>query len=110
MIKWGVCGGCSYSSVQNHEDMERGERCVEWCAQNPSTWKVEAENCSEFENIQGYTESTRSNRVWWHSPLIPALGRQSQADLCEFEASLVYSSRTAKASRETLSQKIKINK
>ena len=33
-------------------------------------------------------------------PLIPALGRQSQADLCEFEASLVYkvSSRTGSKS------------
>ena len=32
-------------------------------------------------------------------PLIPALRRQRQADLCEFEASLVYiaSSRTARA-------------
>jgi hypothetical protein len=31
--------------------------------------------------------------------LIPALGRQRQADLCEFEASLIYkeSSRTARA-------------
>ena len=33
-------------------------------------------------------------------PLISALGRQKQADLCEFKASLVYivSSRTARAS------------
>ena len=33
---------------------------------------------------------------WWRTPLFPALGRQRQADLCEFEASLVYraSSRT----------------
>ena len=29
---------------------------------------------------------------WWHTPLIPALGRQRQVDLCEFEASLVYKS------------------
>jgi hypothetical protein len=34
-------------------------------------------------------------------PLIPALGRQKQADLCEFKASLVYksSSRPARATQ-----------
>ena len=31
-----------------------------------------------------------SSRMWWRRPLIPALRRQRQADLCEFEASLVY--------------------
>ena len=37
-------------------------------------------------------------------PLIPALGRQQQVDLCEFEASLVYraSSRTSSKSTEKL--------
>ena len=29
-------------------------------------------------------------RGWWHTPLIPAEGRLRQADLYEFEASLVY--------------------
>jgi hypothetical protein len=28
--------------------------------------------------------------VWWCTPLIPARGRQRQADLCELKASLVY--------------------
>jgi hypothetical protein len=27
---------------------------------------------------------------WWCTPLIPALRRQKQADLCEFKASMVY--------------------
>ena len=42
-------------------------------------------------------------------PLILALGRQGQADLCEFEASLVYraSSRTGSKATETLSRKNK---
>jgi hypothetical protein len=36
-----------------------------------------------------------------HTSLIPVLGRQSQVDLCEFKASLVYivSYRTAKATQ-----------
>jgi hypothetical protein len=38
-------------------------------------------------------------------PLVPALGRQSQVDLCEFKTKLVYreSSRIAKAIRKMLS-------
>ena len=37
--------------------------------------------------------------LWWHTPLILALGRQRQVDLCEFKVSLIYkvSSRTARA-------------
>ena len=30
------------------------------------------------------------NWAWWNMPLILALGRQRQEDLCEFKASLVY--------------------
>jgi hypothetical protein len=45
-------------------------------------------------------------------PLIPALRRQRQADLCEFEASLVYrsSSTTAKATQRNPVSKEPCNK
>ena len=59
---------------------------------------------------------TNTHRGWavWRTPLIPALWRQRQVDLCEFEASLIYrvSSRTAKVTqRNTFSNnKNKTNK
>ena len=44
----------------------------------------------------------------WCVPLIPALGRQRQADLFDFEVSLVYKSQDRLQSyRETLSQRKK---
>ena len=45
-----------------------------------------------------------SSAEWWCTPLIPALGRQRQADLCEFETTLVY-----RASTKTGSKAIQIN-
>lgn len=36
---------------------------------------------------QDYQEPVFS-RAWWCMPVSPALGRQMQAELCEFEASL----------------------
>lgn len=32
--------------------------------------------------------------MWWYTPVIPGLSRQRQADLFEFQASLVYMVRT----------------
>ena len=45
---------------------------------------------------------SKPDRQWWCMPLIPALGREKQVDLCEFEASLVYrtSSRTGSKATE----------
>jgi hypothetical protein len=46
-----------------------------------------------------YIKNKQTKRTYWHTPLMPVLGRQRLADLCEFEASMVYigSSRTARA-------------
>jgi hypothetical protein len=50
--------------------------------------------------------------AWWYMPLIPALRRQRQEDLYEFEASLVYrvSARTARTTQRNLSRKTSKNK
>jgi hypothetical protein len=46
-------------------------------------------------------------RWWLYTPLIPALWKQRQVDLCEFKASLIYSvsSRSARATQRTLVSK-----
>jgi hypothetical protein len=52
----------------------------------------------EFTVDQASLEFRDLSRAWWRTPLIPALGRQKQARISEFEASLVYrvNSRTAR--------------
>jgi hypothetical protein len=53
-----------------------------------------------------------SGQTWWCTPLIPALGRQRQVDLCEFEASLLYkvSYRTARATQKNQKERKKKRK
>jgi len=43
------------------------------------------------ERQRGREEQNKKESCKWRMPLLTALGRQRQADLCEFEASLVYS-------------------
>lgn len=38
-------------------------------------------------------------QAWWRAPLLPAAGRQTQADLCKFKASLVYRATQIEPSR-----------
>lgn len=47
---------------------------------------------------------------WWLTPLIPLLGRQRKADLCEFKANLVHivGPKQSGLCKETLSQRTKI--
>ena len=51
--------------------------------------------------VSNGSEKTKWAGQWGHTPLIPALRKQRQADLCEFRACLVYrvSSRTASATQ-----------
>ena len=54
-----------------------------------------------------------ATKAWWCTPLVPALGRQKQEDLCGFKTSLAYraSSRTARATqRNSVFKKTKQNK
>ena len=53
-----------------------------------------------FHELWSRTEDKAEfSGAWWGTPLIPALGRQRQENLCEFEANLVYkaSLRTVRA-------------
>jgi hypothetical protein len=54
------------------------------------------------------------SHVWWFESLIPVLGRQRQADFCEFRVSLVYkaSTRTCSITQKdpVLKNKAKQNK
>jgi hypothetical protein len=73
-----------------------------------SFWCPEACTRNAFLSSLGRSQLGFSSKVketgragqWWHTPLIPALGRQKQA-VYELEASLVYrvSSRTARATQ-----------
>lgn len=51
-----------------------------------------------FKAIFSFLKKGIKIQVWWHRPLVLALGSQKREDLCGFEASLVYiaSSRTAR--------------
>ena len=55
---------------------------------------TEPEKCMHLKRDDGL--------AWWHTPLIPALGRQRQVDSCEFKTSLVY--RTSSKITETVTQ------
>ena len=89
--------------------------------QNKQTEESEPKETTETDiDVQTHSftysrvhKNTKEGRQLWHKQLISALKRQRQADLCEFEVSLVYraSSRTAsKAIEKPCLEKQKQNK
>lgn len=64
-------------------------------------WKIAEAAQRTLHTITGYIKSSESVQAVEYTPLILEVGRQRQADLCEFQASLVYrvSSRTARATQ-----------
>ena len=79
--------GLKYSNKAKLQEKNSNPKCMEM------TEFLKEEMTKSLREIQ-------EARQWWHTPLIPALGRQKQA---EFEASLVY----RVSSRTTLSRKTK---
>jgi len=59
--------------------------------------------------IKDFRKFKTRRRKWWLMSLSSAVGRERRADLYEFEGSLVYRarSRTARATTEKLSQKLR---
>lgn len=65
-------------------------------------------HCSKY-TVKYQAQKSISARQWWHTPLIPALGRQRQVTLNEFKVSLVYnaSSTTARIRNPVLKKQNK---
>ena len=49
-------------------------------------------NCAQDLPLpsQVHIKEVKAGQMWWHTPVIPAFGRQRQVYLCEFKANLGY--------------------
>jgi hypothetical protein len=78
-------------------------------SKNSITWNVFTTNASLTANLKSAWKAGNGGVC---SPLIPALGRQKQVDLCEFKVSLVYVvnhqgyGRRRRRKKKNLSQKV----
>ena len=64
------------------------------------TVKTDSEGHQESSFVS-FVSFLVATKLWQHTPLIPALGRQREVDFIEFKTSLIYreSSRTARTSQ-----------
>jgi hypothetical protein len=74
---WGV-GGDSFTGFYCSPS-SRFLAFIPHCLRDPS-WPHTAPWCPLRSTTRQRIKSKRSSREWWRTPLIPALGRQRQAD------------------------------
>ena len=67
----------------------------------PQMWLKSEVMLNEIHFLKRKKNCPIEARQWWCTPLIPAVWRQRQVDLCEFEVSLIYRASSSTGSKAT---------